>query len=169
MAASVQISAPQPSAPPISAVTSMEHLKKWINSRNSFNDLNRFMPILHQPRNFVMRFKMYLEGDEATTNTDIINDIQKLDDILSPLLESHSLLPSEFYTEIISLFDENKKKAIFEWALDQRNQELSFKANTAILPNGDSDIKSRQDVKNDIFLNYLKLMKDSYTFDYSIL
>lgn len=108
---------------------------------------------------------MYLEGDEATTNTEIINDIQKLDDILSPLFESDSLLPAEFYTEIISLFDENKKEAIFEWALDQRNQELSFKANTAILPNGDPDIKSRQDVKNDIFLNYLKLMKDSYTFD----
>ena len=160
MSASVQISAPQPSAPPMSAVTSMEHLKKWINSRNSFNDLNRFMPILHQPRNFVMRFKMYLEGDEATTNTDIINDIQKLDDILSPLLESDSLLPMEFYNEIISLFDQSKKKTILEWAIDQRNQDLAFIANTATLPNGNPDIEKRQGVKNDHILNELKIRKD---------
>ena len=138
---------------------SMEHLKKWI-SKNSFDYLLRFMPILHQPRNFVMRFKMYLEGDEATTNTDIINDIQKLDDILSPLLESDSLLPMEFYNEIISLFDQSKKKTILEWAIDQRNQELAFLANTATLPNGNPDIEKRQGVKNDHILNELKIRKD---------
>ena len=80
MSVPIQISALklfiQPSAPPMSEVISLEHLKKWINSRNSFNDLKRFMPILHQPKKFVMRFKMYHEDDEATTNTEIINDIQ---------------------------------------------------------------------------------------------
>ena len=103
---------------------------------------------------------MYLEGDEATTNTDIINDNQKLDDILSPLLESDSLLPMEFYNEIISLFDQSKKKTILEWAIDQRNQELAFIANTATLPNGNPDIERRQGVKNDHILNELKIRKD---------
>ena len=138
------------------SAVSMEHLNKWISKKDSFIDLSRFIPILHQPRNFVMRFKMYLEGDEATTNKDIIDDIQKLDNILSPLLESESLLPMEFYTVIISLFDGNKKKAILEWAIDQRNQELAPIANTAMLPNGNPDIERRQGVKNDQVLKDLK-------------
>lgn len=151
----------QPSAPPMSEVISLEHLKKWINSRNSFNDLNRFMPILNQPKNFVMRFKMYLKDDEATTNTEIINDIQKLDDILSPLFKSNSLLPTKFYVVIVSLFDENFKKEIFEWAIVQRNEELKFIANTATLPNGNPDIKTRHNAKekNDLLLRYFTPFK----------
>ena len=168
MSATVQISVPQPSAPPMSEVISLEHLKKWINSRKSFNDLNRFMPILHQPKNFVMRFKMYLEDDEATTNTEIINDIQKLDDILSPLFKLNSLLPSKFYNVIISLFDKHFKKEIFEWAIVQRNEELRFIANNATLPNGDPDINTRRIAreKRDFLLSYFKLQKNVYTFDH---